>query len=82
VAVRNEYGVLIGDVDLGWPDLEIALEYDGAHHRMTRAAFDKDIRRMDALLEQGWLVIRITAADTEATVIRRLHLAWSQRTAA
>ncbi|WP_193045168.1 hypothetical protein [Mycolicibacterium baixiangningiae] len=82
VPVFNEYGVLIGVVDLGWRDLRIAVEYEGKHHRMSRAVFDKDIRRMDELLEQGWAVLRITAADTEATVIRRLSAAWDQRTPA
>ncbi|MGE2715848.1 hypothetical protein ACQI4L_17465 [Mycolicibacterium litorale] len=79
VPVYNEYGVLIGEVDLGWRDVRIAAEYEGKHHRMSRTAFDKDIRRMDELLEQGWAVLRFTAADTEATVIRRLSAAWNQR---
>lgn len=82
VPVRNEYGVLIGVVDLAWPDLKIAVEYEGAHHRLSRDAFARDIRRFDEMIELGWIVIRVTAADTEATVIRRLHVAWQRRAAA
>lgn len=78
----NEYGVLIGVVDLGWPELKIAVEYEGAHHRMSREAFAKDIRRFDEMIESGWIVIRVTAGDTEATVVRRLHHVWQQRAAA
>jgi hypothetical protein len=82
VPVYNEFGVLIGEVDLGWRQMRIAVEYEGKHHRMSRAAFDRDIRRMDELIEQGWTVVRVTASDTEATAIRRLSAAWSQRTSA
>ena len=78
--VYNEYRALIGIVDLGWRDLKIAVEYEGKHHRMSRQRFDRDIRRTDELLEQGWIVIRITALDTPATVERRLAQAWAQRT--
>jgi very-short-patch-repair endonuclease len=82
VPIHNEYGVLIGEVDLGWRNVRIAVEYEGVHHRMSRAAFDKDIRRIEAMIERGWTVVRITAADTEGTVVRRLSLAWAQRTPA
>ncbi len=80
LSVHNEYGALIGVVDLGWRDLKIAVEYEGKHHRMSRERFDRDIRRIDELLEQGWTVIRITAMDTDATVRRRLAQAWGLRT--
>ncbi|MGB1224135.1 MAG: hypothetical protein ACPHCN_08330, partial [Mycobacterium sp.] len=80
LSVYNEYGALIGVVDLGWRDLKIAVEYEGKHHRMSRERFDRDIRRIDELLELGWIVIRITAMDTDATVRRRLAQAWGSRT--
>lgn len=79
VPVYNEFGVLIGVVDLGWRDLRIAVQYEGAYHRMSRAVFDKDVRRMDEMIERGWTVLRITAADAEATVVRRLSAAWNRR---
>jgi len=78
--VYNEYGVLIGIVDLGWRDLKIAVEYEGKHHRMSRERFDRDIRRIDELLNPGWIVVRVTAMDTEATIERRLAHAWALRT--
>lgn len=79
--VHNEYGALIGVVDLGWRELRLAVEYDGGHHRMSRERFDRDIRRMDEMIELGWTVLRVTAVDTEATVLRRLRLAWDRQTA-
>ena len=77
--VYNEYEVLIGRVDLGWPEQKIALEYEGRHHRMSREQFDKDIRRFEEMIELDWIVIRVTAADTEATIHIRLADAWSRR---
>lgn len=79
VPVYNEYDVLIGRVDLGWPEYKIALEYEGRHHRMSREKFDRDVRRFDEVIELGWIVIRVTAADSEATVHIRLGDAWSRR---
>lgn len=79
VPVYNEYDVLIGRVDLGWPEYKIALEYEGKHHRMSREQFDRDIRRYDEMIEQDWIVIRVTAADSEATIRIRLADAWARR---
>jgi hypothetical protein len=77
--VYDQYGALIGEVDMGWRELKIALEYEGDHHRTSRRVFHKDIRRVDALLEQGWIVIRVTSVDTEGGIIRRIEAAWTAR---
>ena len=81
IPIYNEYGVLIAEVDLGWPDLKIAVEYEGDHHRTNRRQFRKDIRRIDALIEQGWIVIRVTVEDTEGGIIRRVEAAFARRLA-
>jgi hypothetical protein len=82
IPVYNEYGVLIGEVDMGWrdPNLKIAVDYEGKHHRMSRERFDKDIRRIRDLTEAGWIVIRVTVQDTDATILRLLADAWASRT--
>jgi hypothetical protein len=79
MSIYNEYGGFIGDVDMGWRDLKIAIEYEGKHHRMSRREFEKDIRRIDELIEEGWIVIRVTAATTEGVFLRRLESAWAAR---
>ena len=79
IPVYNEYGVRIGEVDMGWRDLKIAVEYDGKHHRMSRDRFDKDIRRIRELTEAGWIVIRVTVQDTDATILRLIADAWASR---
>jgi hypothetical protein len=80
IPICNEYGVLIGRVDMGWRELKIALEYEGSHHRGPER-FTQDIRRMDEMTEAGWIVIRVTARDTQATVLRLIASAWAKRAA-
>ncbi|MHC9296559.1 hypothetical protein ACRCUN_29195 [Mycobacterium sp. LTG2003] len=76
--VCNEYGALIGEVDLAWPDLRIALEYEGAHHTDPEI-FRKDIARIDEMIESGWIVIRVTRRDGAANVLGRIAKAWGAR---
>jgi hypothetical protein len=79
IPVYDQYGALIGVVDMGWRQLKIAVEYEGDHHRTSRRVFHKDIKRIDALIEQGWIVIRVTSIDTEGGIIRRIEAAWNAR---
>jgi hypothetical protein len=76
--VYNEYSVLIGEVDMGWRHLQIAVEYEGAHHRNPER-FAKDLRRIRAMTEAGWNVIRVTAQDTDGTILRLIADAWAER---
>jgi hypothetical protein len=79
LSVYNEYGAVIAEVDLGWPDLKIAAEYEGDHHRTDRRQFRRDIGRIDALIEAGWIVIRVTSQDTVGGVVRRVETAFARR---
>lgn len=46
-------------LDMGWPDLMVAVEYDGEHHRTDRSAFVRDVERSEYLAEVGWVVVRV-----------------------
>jgi very-short-patch-repair endonuclease len=59
--VRHE-GREVARVDFAWPDLRIAVEYDGAWHAEP-GQFAKDRRRLNRLQEAGWRVVFVTAAD-------------------
>lgn len=50
-------------LDLAYPSLRIAIEYDGDWHRTNRARFRKDRRKDDVLHELGWRVVRATDED-------------------
>ncbi len=76
--IFNEYGALIGEADMAWPGLKIAVEYEGRHHTEPDQ-LRKDIARMDEMMEMGWMVIRITARDTPAVTLRKISRAWTLR---
>lgn len=56
-------GRFVARVDLAYPDLKIAVEYEGDGHRTDRAQWRTDIRRQRELEDLGWIVIRLTESD-------------------
>lgn len=76
--IYNEFGVLIGVVDLAWPGLKIAVEYEGRHHT-DPDQIRKDIARIEEMIEMGWLVIRVTSRDPSGVVLRRIAHARASR---
>lgn len=64
-----QYDVLTPDgrwlarVDLAFPDLRLALEYDGREVHERGDVFYRDRARQNALVAAGWTVLRFTAAD-------------------
>ena len=57
--VRNSRGVFAGRVDLAYPELKIAIEYDGAWHWKQRR---EDDRRRAKISAVGW-VVHVLSAD-------------------
>lgn len=62
-------GAWLARPDLSYPWLRIAIEYDGDHHRTSRAQWQRDIGRRRVLEDAGWLLVVVTADD----VTRRPH---------
>ncbi|MEH1015147.1 DUF559 domain-containing protein [Micromonospora sp. CPCC 206060] len=52
-------GRFVARVDLAWPELKVAVEYDGTWHADTEQ-FHRDRRRLNRLLGEGWLVLHVT----------------------
>lgn len=50
-------------LDLAYPDMRIAIEYDGDGHRTDRSQWAKDRRKDDILHEAGWRVVRVVQPD-------------------
>lgn len=50
-------------LDLSYPRLRIAVEYDGVEFHTSPAAREHDARRRAALRRQGWIVIVVTRGD-------------------
>ena len=49
-------------VDLGYPHLRVAVEYDG-RQKYDRDGWFREKQRLDAIVEAGWRVVRVTAED-------------------
>lgn len=59
--VFDERG-FIARVDFAYPDLKVAIEYDGLWHG-ERPAFLHDRRRLNRLAAAGWTVLHVTAEE-------------------
>jgi hypothetical protein len=60
--IRTSDGKLLGRADLAYREWKIAIEYEGDYHR-ERQQYQRDVARINALREAGWLVLRFTAND-------------------
>lgn len=49
--------------DLSYPELKIAIEYDGDVHRTDPATWRRDVERRQRLEDNGWLIITATSDD-------------------
>ena len=47
-----EYGAVVASLDMGWPQIRVAVEYDGDQHRTDRDTYVKDMRRANSSI--GW----------------------------
>ena len=79
--VRRADRTFVGRVDLAFPRWKIAIEYEGDHHR-EKWQFRRDVARLNALREAGWLVLRFTADDLfrrPRDVVRQVAVAIVER---
>ena len=50
-------------LDMAYPELRIAVEYDGAYHRFSGEQVLRDDKRREALEDLGWIYIKVTFQD-------------------
>lgn len=77
-------GAWLAPPDLSYPQLRIAIEYDGDHHRTSRAQWQRDIGRRRVLEDAGWLLIVVTSDDLNRPpheILERVRRAIASRTA-
>lgn len=53
-------GMFVARLDLAWPHLKVAVEYDGMWHDDPEQ-FHRDRRRLNRLLGADWIVLHVTA---------------------
>lgn len=79
IPVRDEHGRVVAVLDMGWPDVMVAADYEGDHHRTSRRRFNNDIRRHDTVIGLGWDDVRVTAEDPDAVIVERVRRAFLRR---
>ena len=79
IPIVADDGYAIAYLDLGWPELKVAVEYDGDHHRSDRRQYVKDIRRREMLERLGWIIITVVAEDLAVDIVRRVGEALARR---
>lgn len=72
-------GYVFARLDMGWPDLKIAVEYDGEHHRTDDAQYRRDGRRLRRINAMGWIVIRVMKGDRRHEIKAWVQEAIAQR---
>jgi very-short-patch-repair endonuclease len=63
--VLREKGRDIARLDFAYPVQRVAIEADGFRHHDTRATFDQERARRNAVETAGWRVLQITSAHIE-----------------
>jgi hypothetical protein len=59
--------------DLAYPALRVLVEYDGETHFTDHDQMFRDINRLDALMAEGWRVIRITKRHNREYIVRTVR---------
>ena len=81
---QTQIPVLDGDVpfaylDMGWPEIKLAVEYDGDQHRTSRSQYVTDLRRLPKVERCGWEVIRVINEDRPAEFLPSIREAFLRR---
>jgi hypothetical protein len=79
IPVYGDTGSVVLYLDMGWPDLRVAVEYDGEQHRTSRSQYRWDVRRLEIADQRHWIVVRVLLGDTPADILRRVRAARARR---
>lgn len=79
IPVSDEFGEVFAYLDMGWPSLKVAVEYDGEQHRTDQRQYRWDSRRREGLERLGWIVVRVLAGDRPAAIVHRVRDALARR---
>jgi hypothetical protein len=75
--ILNPIGLVLYRLDLAYPDIMLAIEYDGREHHTSEVDRERDQRRRAYLRRLGWTVVVLTAQDVygrdpqAAQIVRR-----------
>lgn len=70
--ITNESGGFVGYGDLAYPQYKVLVEYDGGQHRDDEKQFNRDIDRLDDIMELTWRVIRVNKSHVDSRSSTRI----------
>ncbi|GAB3699645.1 DUF559 domain-containing protein [Mariniluteicoccus flavus] len=75
VDIYDGCGVWLGRVDELDPEFKVICEYEGRHHLTDPAQWSKDVARYEAMVAEGYIVLRFTAEHLRdpVAVVHRIH---------
>ncbi|MFR9779002.1 endonuclease domain-containing protein [Micromonospora sp. MS34] len=79
--VIERHGRFVARVDLAWPDLKVAVEYDGLWHH-DPDQFHRDRQRLNQILGDDWIVLHVTSrrmAEDFEGILAEIRTALSAR---
>lgn len=77
--VHDADGGFVALVDLAYPQLKIAIEYEGMHHQEVRGQYLSDIDRRRLLENAGWIVVLVAKEHSPARIGRDIREAIARR---
>ncbi|MFB2597247.1 endonuclease domain-containing protein [Herbiconiux sp. P17] len=84
--IFDSAGRWVARVDMVYRSERVIVEYDGDHHRTDPVQYEKDLRRVETLRDNGWTVIHVrksglyrTPAETLSRVTRALSVSRGAR---
>lgn len=81
VPAYDQHGRFLALPDMSYPELRIAIEYDGDIHRTDQSTWRRDVERRQRLEDADWRIITVTADDVRhpAYLIARVRTAINTR---
>ncbi|MFE5673011.1 hypothetical protein ACFQ58_15535 [Agromyces sp. NPDC056523] len=79
-SVVDALGAFVAMIDLAFPEYRVGIEYQSDLHREPER-FRTDVRRLERLLDEGWLIVQATRDDVSADGHLRDSAAFATRVA-
>jgi hypothetical protein len=79
IPVYDDGGYVVAKIDMGWEEIKVGVDYEGAHHRTDPKQFRRDLWRHEEVAALGWIDVRIAKGDSRTALIRRVADARARR---
>jgi very-short-patch-repair endonuclease len=74
--IRADNGDPLRRYDLSWPSVRVIVEYDGRHHVERESQWEADLERREAIDDDGWRIVVITARGIYREPGRTVERVW------